>query len=157
MWKYVPIVSSGALTNEQVFELFLREFARTKQTSKFGTRSQREVLKPKEAIEIVKYCGKEELIERLEKVQVPKLRSLSAKSPLIRALMFYDHETNQKQSFDYMIQKKVLRFNHLYNDLVEKWVDSNLMMSDKELVESLTDLDSYVKPPKVKKLKKLEK
>ena len=101
---------------------------------------------------LVKYCGKEHLIERVENLEVPKF-DLSSKSPLIQALVFHDHETNQKKPFNDMILAKSLKFTHLLNDLNEKWVDSNFTLTDKELVDSLTDLNVYVKPPRIKKNK----
>jgi hypothetical protein len=133
--KYVPRVSEFK-NNKDLIEYFKREFCRSKSNV---DRSLRKI----EAIEILKYCDKFELIEKIENIKLP-IFSINSNSILNHR--FYDNESKKIVSVNDMFAKKKLRINKILFNLKEEWIDSNFTITDENLLQKVDNffLENYV-------------
>lgn len=144
--KYVPIVNSME-SEEEILVFLNKEFVR-------GRSNVDRSLKKVEAFEIVKYCKRSNLIEKIREMIFPRFE-LNANSKELHGLMILDPFRNEKLGFVDLVNARKLRANRMVSDLREKWIDSDFSMSRQELVNSLDEatLSSYVNLTKKEKNK----
>lgn len=109
-------------------------------------------LRKDEAIEIMKYLNKPELLERISQIKVPEF-SLNYKD--LNEHKMFDEDSNSFFRLEDYSKLRKIRFNFLLNDLKNKWIDSNFKLTNQELLKliDLKYLQEYIKTKQTKNKK----
>ncbi len=92
-------------------------------------------LKVADAIELMKYMNKPNLIDNINKFEYPKFK-ISPNDILKHKIL--DDKTNQMISVEDFCKGSLLRVNYILNNLRDKWIESNFSIS---FIDLLNEID----------------
>lgn len=124
--KYEKIIENER-DNERLFQLMRTELANPKAIND-------KPLKKSEVVEILKYLDRTDLINEIENLQVPKF-GLNL-SHILKHKIFVAEQNSYLTLEDYSNHHKI-RFNYLLNNLNSKWIESNLTLTNEQLLNMI--------------------